>query len=146
MTEAPDYIWSHWILVMRLILQRTAGVEVWIDGRRHSETGRGLLILFGTRKGDNERSCGVLADKTVNLRIFEDDAGKMNLSALDVGGEIMVVSQFMEPREAERLYDMFVERVAAAGLVTRSGVFGARMEIRFTNDGPVTILLEHDSE
>lgn len=147
---------------VRLILQRTTGAEVWIDGKLHSSTGPGLLILYGTKQGDREESCGVLADKAVNLRIFEDAEDKMNLSAQDVGAEIMVVSQFtlyadcrkgrrpgfseaMEPAEAEGLYDRFVELVAASGLTTRTGRFGARMEVKFTNHGPVTILLEHDA-
>jgi D-aminoacyl-tRNA deacylase len=146
---------------MRLVLQRTTGVEVWIDGRQHSSTGPGLLILFGTRSGDREESCSFLADKAINLRIFEDSEGKMNLSALDISAQIMVVSQFtlyadcrkgrrpgfseaMAPEEAEKLYTRFVELTAASGLVTRTGVFGARMEIKFTNYGPVTILLDHD--
>ncbi len=146
---------------MRLILQRSSGVEVRIDDRLHSSTGPGLLILFGTRAGDKPVSCGVLADKAVNLRIFEDSERKMNLSALDVGAEIMVVSQFtlyadcrkgrrpgfseaMEPTEAEVLYDRFTELVAASGLVTRTGQFGAFMQLKFTNQGPVTIILEHD--
>jgi len=149
-------------LVMRLILQRTDGVEVWIDGAHHSATTSGLLILFGTRIGDREDSCGFLADKAVNLRIFEDAEGKMNRSALDIGAEVMIVSQFtlyadcrkgrrpsyseaMAPAEAERLYNRFVELVAANGLTTRTGVFGAKMKLKFTNDGPVTILLEHDN-
>ena len=146
---------------MRLILQRTDGCEVWIDGARHSATGPGLLILFGTRIGDTEESCRYLADKAVNLRIFEDQAGKMNLSALESEAEIMIVSQFtlyadtrkgrrpafteaMPPEAAERLYKKFVELVAASKLATRTGVFGAKMDIKFTNSGPVTILLEHE--
>jgi D-tyrosyl-tRNA(Tyr) deacylase len=146
---------------MRLIVQRTTGAEVWINDAVHSSTGFGLIVLFGTRTGDTEESCGILADKVVNLRIFEDNQGKMNLSALDVEAEIMVVSQFtlyadtrkgrrpafteaMEPVEAERLYHVFIERVAASGLTTRGGIFGARMDVRFTNHGPVTIILEHD--
>jgi D-tyrosyl-tRNA(Tyr) deacylase len=146
---------------MRLILQRTGGAEVWIDGKLHSQAGSGLLILFGTQTGDTEESCGWLADKAVNLRVFEDDQGRMNLSALDIGAEIMVVSQFtlyadcrkgrrpsfdraQEPAEAERLYNKFVELVAASELKIATGVFGARMDIRFVNKGPVTILLDHD--
>jgi len=146
---------------MRLIVQRTGGVQVWIDGSLHGETGPGLLVLFGSRTGDREQSCGVLADKLVNLRIFEDNMGRMNLSALDVEAEIMIVSQFtlyadtrkgrrpsfgeaMEPVEAERLYDVFTQRVSASELVTRCGLFGARMQLRFTNEGPVTVILDHD--
>ncbi|HVP06618.1 MAG TPA: D-aminoacyl-tRNA deacylase [Candidatus Acidoferrum sp.] len=146
---------------MRLVVQRTSNAEVRIDGQTYSRTNSGLLILFGTKTGDSEDSCGYLADKVVNLRIFEDSEGKMNLSALDVKGEIMIVSQFtlyadtrkgrrpaftdaMEPVEAERLYNRFIQLVAASGLVTRTGVFGARMEISLVNHGPVTIILEHE--
>ncbi|MEW6049980.1 MAG: D-aminoacyl-tRNA deacylase [Candidatus Zixiibacteriota bacterium] len=146
---------------MRVVIQRTTGVTVRIDDRIFSQTGPGLLVLFGTRTGDTEQSCLALADKLVNLRIFEDAQGKMNLSALDVRAEIMVVSQFtlyadtrkgrrpaftdaMEPIEAERLYDRFVVAISASGLTTRSGSFGAKMEVAFVNHGPVTILLEHD--
>ena len=146
---------------MRIVLQRTKGCEVWIDEKLHAATGPGLLLLVGTKKGDSIDSCPWLADKAVNLRIFEDSEGKMNLSALDVSAEIMIVSQFtlyadtrkgrrpsftdaMDPAEAEPLYNRFVELVAASELTTRTGVFGAKMEIRFTNDGPVTIILEHE--
>ncbi|RKX25172.1 MAG: D-tyrosyl-tRNA(Tyr) deacylase [Candidatus Zixiibacteriota bacterium] len=147
---------------MRLLLQRTTGTEVLIDDQVHSSTGPGLLVLFGTKTGDKEESCAVLADKTTNLRVFEDEASKMNLSAIDVGAEITIVSQFtlyadthkgrrpaftaaMEPVEAKYLYERFITLVSQSGLVTRSGQFGAKMEIKFTNHGPVTILLEHDS-
>jgi D-tyrosyl-tRNA(Tyr) deacylase len=146
---------------MRLVVQRSTGTEVRIDGRCHSSCGRGLMVLFGTRRGDTEESCRWLADKLVNLRIFEDEHGRMNRSALEVGGEIMIVSQFtlyadarkgrrpsygeaQEPDAAERLYDFFVERVTASGLTTASGVFGAKMDVKFCNDGPVTIILDHD--
>lgn len=147
---------------MRLILQRTDGAEVWIGGTLHSATGPGLLILFGTRKGDREKSCAALADKAINLRIFEDSDAKMNLSAADIGAEIMVVSQFtlyadcrkgrrpgfsdaMEPVQAEAMYNQFIDLVAASGLVTRTGQFGAIMQVKFTNQGPVTIILDHDA-
>lgn len=148
---------------MRLLVQRVTGAEVWIDEQCHSRTGDGLMVLFGTHRDDTESSCGILADKLVNLRIFEDRAGKMNLSALDVNAEIMVVSQFtlyadtrkgrrpaftdaMEPVEAERLYDRFVQLVAASELETATGVFGAKMDVKITNHGPVTILLEHHED
>jgi len=146
---------------MRLVVQRTNGVEVWIDGQLHGSTKAGLLVLFGTKQGDTEKSCAYLADKVVNLRIFEDAEHKMNLSGRDVHAEIMIVSQFtlyadtrkgrrpafteaMEPIEAERLYDCFVERVKQSGLVTQTGVFGAKMDVRLSNYGPVTIILDHD--
>lgn len=142
-------------------MQRTDGVKLAIDGQIHSTSGRGLLILMGTKTGDREASCVKLADKAVNLRIFEDDQGKMNLSAIDVGAEIMIVSQFtlyadtskgrrpafteaLEPGEAERLYDRFIESVGSYGLKVSTGVFGARMDLRFNNTGPVTIILEHE--
>ncbi len=146
---------------MRLLVQRVTNCEVWIEEELHSKTGRGLLIFHGTKKGDKEKSCGILADKILNLRIFEDSAGKMNLSALDVEAEIMIVSQFtlyadtkkgrrpaftdtMEPEEAERLYSKFIDLVSASELKTAAGIFGAKMEIKLTNHGPVTILLEND--
>lgn len=146
---------------MRVVVQRTFGVEVWIDNMLHSKTKAGLLVLLGTKTGDIEQSSAFLADKVVNLRIFEDDSGKMNRSALDIGAEIMIVSQFtlyadtrkgrrpsfteaLEPVEAERLYNRFVELIKASGLVAKTGVFGARMDLNFTNHGPVTIILEHE--
>ena len=146
---------------MRVVIQRVAEAEVWIDGQAHSRIGRGLLVLFGSKTGDKEESCSWLAEKTTNLRIFEDAEHKMNLSAVDIGGEVMVVSQFtlyadarkgrrpaftdaMEPIEAERLYNRYVEMIRASGLTTRTGSFGAKMQVKLTNDGPVTILLEHD--
>ncbi|RKX25035.1 MAG: D-tyrosyl-tRNA(Tyr) deacylase [Candidatus Zixiibacteriota bacterium] len=147
---------------MKVVLQRTNGVEVWINGKLFSSTGNGLLLLHGTRSGDSENGCTYLADKIVNLRIFEDEAGKMNRSIRDIGGEIMIVSQFtlcantskgrrpsfntaMEPAEAERLYDYFVKLVKDYGLTVKTGSFGARMDVKFTNCGPVTFILEHDS-
>jgi len=135
--------------------------EICIDEKLHSSIGNGLLILYGTKKGDKEESCGILANKIVNLRIFEDSTGKMNLSALDVEAEIMIVSQFtlyadtkkgrrpsfteaMEPKEAEKMYSKFVHLASASGLKTSTGIFGAKMEIKLTNHGPVTILLDND--
>lgn len=146
---------------MRLVIQRTAGVKLRVDGRTHSECGPGLLILIGTRNGDTEKSCEWLAEKAINLRIFEDDQGKMNLSALDLNADVMIVSQFtlyadcrkgrrpsynhaQEPVEAERLYDIFVERVKNSGLDVATGVFGAMMEVEFVNKGPVTVIVDHD--
>ncbi len=146
---------------MRIVIQRVKSAEVWISGQIHASTGPGLLVLHGVKLADQAESCSFLADKIVNLRIFEDDQGKMNLSALDVGAEIMIVSQFtlyadtrkgrrpafsdaMPPAEAELLYCKLIELVGASGLKTSTGVFGAKMDIKLTNHGPVTILLEHD--
>ncbi|HOD66722.1 MAG TPA: D-aminoacyl-tRNA deacylase [candidate division Zixibacteria bacterium] len=145
---------------MRVVLQRTTGCEVRIGGRLHAAAGPGLLLLFGTVSGDAEASCAWLADKIVNLRIFEDEAGKMNRSALEVGAEMMVVSQFtlyadtrrgrrpsfdgaMAPDRAEQLYDRFVELLRDTGLTVATGVFGAHMDVSLTNHGPVTFILEH---
>lgn len=146
---------------MRALVQRTGGCEVWIDNQLTAKTSAGLLVLFGTRIGDAEESCAALADKVVNLRIFQDSDGKMNLSAIDTNAQIMIVSQFtlyadtrkgrrpaftdaMEPVSAQKMYDLFVRQVTASGLVTATGVFGAEMDLRFNNLGPVTIMLEHD--
>ncbi len=146
---------------MRILVQRVKTAEVWINGQVHSSIGPGLLALQGSTVTDQAESCAVLADKIVNLRIFEDDKGKMNLSVLDIGAEIMIVSQFtlyadtckgrrpaftdaMPPVEAEQLYEKFIELVGASGLKISTGVFGAKMDIKLTNQGPVTILLEHD--
>ncbi|MEA2030789.1 MAG: D-aminoacyl-tRNA deacylase [candidate division Zixibacteria bacterium] len=147
---------------MKVVLQRTNGVEIWINGSLFSSTGSGLLLLHGTQTGDKESGCAYLADKVVNLRIFEDEEGKMNKSVKDIGGEIMIVSQFtlcantnkgrrpsfnttMEPEKAERLYNSFVELVKNSGLTVMTGSFGAKMDVKFTNSGPVTFVLEYES-
>lgn len=146
---------------MRLVIQRSSGVEVWIDNKLHSKTDRGLLILAGTKTGDTEKCCEKLAEKAVNLRIFEDESGKMNLSALDINAEIMIVSQFtlyadtqkgrrpafteaMEPVKAAQLYNRFVQLVKESELVVETGIFGAKMDLKFNNQGPVTIILEYE--
>lgn len=117
------------------------------------------MILFGAEKNDREESIKWLAEKSLNLRIFPDDDGKMNLSVQDIGGEILVVSQFTLagdcskgrrpgfdraalPEEAERLYKLFVEAVVASGLKVGEGRFGADMQVELLNDGPVTFILE----
>ena len=145
---------------MKAVLQRVASAAVDIDGARESEIGKGLLILLGVAEGDTERDAEVLAAKIANLRIFSDEEGKMNLSALTVGGEILVVSQFTlcascvkgrrpdffsaaKPAEAERLYLYFCERIKSEGITkVAKGVFGADMQVSLVNDGPVTIILE----
>ena len=146
---------------MRLIIQRTSGVELLVDGKLHNSTGRGLLIFVGTKTGDNESLIPKLADKTVNIRIFEDEQGKMNLSPLDIDGDLMVVSQFtlyadmnkgrrpsfneaQEPKEAERLYNLFIDELKKSNLNVKSGIFGASMDIKFNNDGPVTIIIDNE--
>ncbi|QPJ60541.1 MAG: D-tyrosyl-tRNA(Tyr) deacylase [Candidatus Nitronauta litoralis] len=144
---------------MKLVLQRVAHSSVTVDGKEIARIGRGLMILFGAEKNDREESIKWLAEKSLNLRIFPDDDGKMNLSVQDIGGEILVVSQFTLagdcskgrrpgfdraalPEEAERLYKLFVEAVVASGLKVGEGRFGADMQVELLNDGPVTFILE----
>lgn len=146
---------------MRLIIQRTSGVELAVDGEAYSKSGKGLMVLVGTKEGDTAEFIPKMADKTVNLRIFEDENGKMNLSALDIGAELMVVSQFtlyadlkkgrrpsfndaQNPEEAEKLYNLFVDELKKSGLTVATGSFGASMDITFNNDGPVTIILDDE--
>jgi D-tyrosyl-tRNA(Tyr) deacylase len=144
---------------MRAVLQRVRRGRVSVDGRSVAEIGRGLVILLGVGRGDTAAEAESLAEKTALLRIFADDEDKMNRSLVDVGGEALVVSQFTlladasqgrrpsfiaaaDPGVAEPLVRRYAERLAAAGVPTRLGVFGAHMLVEIDNDGPVTILLE----
>jgi D-tyrosyl-tRNA(Tyr) deacylase len=144
---------------LRVLLQRVREAAVIVDEKTVGEIQRGLVILVGARKGDQEKDARFLAEKVVNLRIFEDQNGKMNLSALDLGAEILAVSQFtlyadtqkgrrpsfveaLEPEPAEQLYRKFVENIKSYGLKTASGIFGAEMLVKILNDGPVTLMLE----
>lgn len=144
---------------MRAVLQRVSSAAVAVDGRTVGEIGPGLLVLLGVEAGDGEADAVSLADKTVQLRIFEDGAGKMNLSVAEIGGGLLVVSQFTlladcrqgrrpsftgaaPPDEANRLYERFTDRLRAQGLPVATGIFQASMEVRLVNRGPVTILLD----
>jgi len=144
---------------MRVVLQRVKEAKVTVEGEVVGQIQKGLVLLLGARTGDVEEDVGYLSEKCVNLRIFEDQEQKMNLSALDVKAEVLVISQFtlygntskgrrpsftdsLEPQEAERLYNIFIDRVEAAGLKTESGVFGAKMLVEIHNWGPVTFILE----
>ena len=146
---------------MRAVVQRVSSGSVAIDGNIHAHIGRGYVILLGIKKGDSNAAAEYLADKCSNLRVFEDGDGKMNLSLQDVGGEVLVVSQFTlysdgksgnrpgfseaaRPEEAEPLYEMFVARMRSVVGQSRvhTGVFRAMMDVTIVNDGPVTILLE----
>ncbi len=144
---------------MLAVVQRAGRASVSVDGEKLSSIGSGLLVLLGVVKGDGEAQARELSRKCVELRIFEDDAGKMNLSVFDVGGEMLVVSQFTlcadtrkgrrpsfagaaSPDEARRLYEVFMEAAAAAGVPVRSGAFGAKMDVELVNRGPVTLILE----
>jgi D-tyrosyl-tRNA(Tyr) deacylase len=145
---------------MRAILQRARRGRVSVDGESVAEIGAGLVILLGVGRGDTAADAEALATKTTVLRIFEDDAGKMNRSLVDAGGEALVVSQFTlyadtakgrrpsfldaaDPAEAEPLVRRYAEGLRRAGIATHLGVFGAHMLVEIENDGPVTIVLEH---
>jgi len=144
---------------MRAVLQRVRSASVTVNGDRISAIARGLLILLGVTRDDDAKAAARLAEKTAALRIFEDQAGKMNLSVRDVGGEALVVSQFTlyadcnkgrrpsfmnaaSPDEARELYERFCELLIGLGVPTRRGQFGAKMIVSLENDGPVTILLD----
>jgi D-aminoacyl-tRNA deacylase len=144
---------------MKAVIQRVSKAEVTVAGETVGRIGRGILVLLGVEKGDSELDADWLADKIVALRIFEDDAGKMNLALKEIGGELLVVSQFTlagncakgrrpsfdsaaPPVEANRLYEYFVERARRMGLPVATGVFQAMMQVSLVNDGPVTFILE----
>ncbi len=144
---------------MKLILQRVACASVCVDEEEIANINRGILVLFGVEKGDGEDQTSFLADKTLNLRIFPDDNGKMNFSCVDIGGDILVVSQFTlagdcsrgrrpgfdraaDPDTARTLYEGYVELLKRSGLKVALGRFAADMKVQSVNDGPVTFLLE----
>jgi D-tyrosyl-tRNA(Tyr) deacylase len=145
---------------MRALIQRVSKASVSVEGQIISAIGPGLLILLGVGHSDGEEQAGFLAGKIANLRIFEDPAGKTNLSVLDVAGEALVVSQFTLyadtrkgrrpsftdaalPTQAEPLVERFVELLRAQGVPTQPGRFGAHMLVEIHNNGPVTIWLEY---
>lgn len=147
---------------MRILLQRVSEAQVWVNSECLSSIGIGLLVLLGCRNGDRLENGLALLEKLIHLRIFEDDDRKMNRSILDIGGELMIVSQFtlyadtsrgrrpaftgaMPPAEAEQLYVHFVDAARRTGLNVQTGQFGAKMDVRLTNHGPVTIMLEYES-
>ncbi|USK69336.1 D-aminoacyl-tRNA deacylase [Peribacillus asahii] len=144
---------------MRVVLQRSKAAKVVVAGETIGEIESGLVLLVGVTHGDTAEDAAYLAEKIVNLRIFEDENGKMNHSVLDVGGSILSVSQFTlygdcrkgrrpnfmdaaRPEEAEVLYERFNEELRKRGIHTETGQFGAMMDVQLTNDGPVTLILE----
>lgn len=146
---------------MRAVLTRVTSASVSIDGQVVGKIGRGFLILLGVGPEDTEESCRILADKALGLRVFEDDQGKMNLGLEDVGGEVLVISQFTlygncrkgrrpsfagaaGPELGNRLYEKFLSLCAEHGYPPQHGQFGADMQVASVNDGPVTILLDTD--
>ena len=144
---------------MKAVVQRVSRAEVRVGGEVVGTIGRGLLVLVAVQKGDTMIDVDWLADKVLNMRIFEDAEGKMNLSALSTGSQLLVVSQFTllgdlsrgrrpgfesaaPPQEAEPLYRSFVEKLSTSPLRTQTGRFREFMEVELVNDGPVTIVLE----
>lgn len=144
---------------MRAVVQRVTNANVKIDGRVNGKIDDGLLVLLGVGNGDTEEDMKYIADKIIKLRIFSDENDKMNLSLEDVGGSMLVISQFtlygdcshgrrpyfgnaMEPVSANEMYEKFVAYIREQGIHTETGEFGADMKVSLTNDGPVTIILE----
>lgn len=144
---------------MKLVLQRVQRASVSVEGKIIADISKGLLVLFGAEKQDDSDKVQFLADKVLNLRVFPDAQGKMNLSCIDIAGEVLVVSQFTllgdctkgrrpgfekaaPPQEAEFFYTQFVEKVSQSGVKVATGQFGADMQVELINDGPVTFILE----
>ncbi len=144
---------------MRAVIQRVKSAEVCVDNRVTGRIEKGLLVLLGVGKGDSESDISFLTSKIPELRIFEDASGKFNLSLKEIGGEMLVVSQFTlyadckrgrrpsftdaeEPAAAKDLYERFVSRLREQGVTVKTGEFQAKMEVHLINDGPVTLLLD----
>ena len=144
---------------MKFVAQRVASAALCVSGELVSEIGRGLVVYLGVKAGDNEKQAEKAMEKVALLRVFEDDAGKMNLSVRDVGGEILLISQFTlygdakkgnrpsfseaeRPERADALYEHAVSYLRSLGVPVKTGVFGADMQIEQHNDGPVTIIYE----
>ncbi|AKP47935.1 MULTISPECIES: D-aminoacyl-tRNA deacylase [Bacillus] len=144
---------------MRVVLQRSKEASVEVDGKTVGQISSGFVLLVGITHEDTEEDAAYLAEKIAGLRVFEDDKGKMNLSILDVNGEILSISQFTlygdtrkgrrpnfmnaaKPSHAEPLYDRFNELLREKGVHVETGRFGAMMDVKLVNDGPVTLILE----
>lgn len=144
---------------MRIVVQRVTRASVRVKDQLVSEIGKGLMVLIGVQEGDSEKDALLAAEKMVGLRIFEDEAGKMNRSVQDVGGQVLAVSQFTllgdarhgkrpsfiaaaRPEQANGLYEACVRRVRELGVECKTGIFQADMQVELVNDGPVTILYD----
>lgn len=144
---------------MRAVIQRVEKASVSVEGEIKGQIGAGFLVLIGVEEGDGDADFKYIADKVPNLRVFEDEQGKMNRSLLDVGGEVLAVSQFTllgdarggrrpsfiaaaRPETADPMYERLVAEWRARGIRVETGVFGAHMKVALVNDGPVTILLD----
>lgn len=147
---------------MRIVLQRVSSASVEVNGQVVGEINRGLLALVGIGKGDTDEQVRWLADKTVELRIFEDDQGKMNRSLIDINGSLLIVSQFTllgdcrkgrrpaftkaaDPELANQLYLRYGDLIAERGVPVQLGVFAADMKVSLVNDGPVTMVIDRDN-
>lgn len=145
---------------MRVVAQRVSGARVQVDGRTVGQIDSGLLLLVGAGEGDSESHAFRLAEKCAQLRIFDDEQGRFDRSLLDTGGSALVVSQFtlygdcrkgrrpsfseaLDPERAEPLVESFVAALRALGVRVETGVFGASMKVELSNEGPVTLILEH---
>lgn len=144
---------------MRAVIQRVKQASVTVDGEKVGSINKGLLLFLGVHRHDGEKELAWMVDKVINLRLFEDQDGKMNLSLADIDGEILIVSQFTlygdcrkgrrpgfsqaaPPKQAQVLYEKFITAVQQKGLTTASGTFQAMMDVALVNDGPVTLLLD----
>jgi D-tyrosyl-tRNA(Tyr) deacylase len=144
---------------MKALLQRVSSAKVEVGDKVVGEIGKGLLVFLCAVKGDTDKDLDYIVQKVSRIRIFEDDKGKMNLSVLDIKGEVLVASQFTlaaltrkgnrpsfdeaeEPERAKAMYELFIRRLKDLGMPVRTGAFGAAMAVSLTNDGPVTVLID----
>lgn len=144
---------------MRLLVQRVLNSNVKVDGKVVGEIDKGYMVLLGVTHDDDKEKADYLVNKLLNLRVFEDENGKMNLNIKQVGGELLIISQFTlygntkdgnrpsfidaaKPDKANELYEYFIEKCKKENIKTEAGIFGADMKVSLVNDGPVTIMLE----